>query len=120
MERSARNGVAAGGQIPWAISMSIDFARTEKPLGIARSNAPRLIPRQLREPAAILAHDVVVAEPPLVDPRIGTEQEAVAVFCEQLAPLGAQLAAAFRDAAAVGQLAPQRRIAFQQLLHTRR
>src|ERR1700674_2769486 len=104
MERSTRNGVAAGGQIPCATFMSIDLARTEQPLGIARSDAPRLVSRQLGEPAAILAHDVVVADPALVDPRVGPEQEAVAVLGKYLPPLGAQPAAAFGDAAAVGEL----------------
>src|SRR5262245_19267039 len=76
-----------------------------------------LVLGKLREPAAVGLHDGVVAEPALVDPSIGAEQEAIGMTGEELAPLGHELAAALADAAAVGELAHQLGIYLQQLPH---
>src|SRR5215471_10851771 len=89
----------------------------EQPLGIAVGDALGLIRGKLREPAAVGLHDGVVAEPALVDPGIGAEQEAIGMTSEELAPLGRKLAAALTDAAAVGEFAHQLGIYLQQLPH---
>src|SRR6516165_4357157 len=94
----------------------LDLA-AEQPLGIAVGDAFGLILGKLRQPAAIGLHDGVVAEPALVDPGIGAEQEAIGMTSEELAPLGRKLAAAFADAATVGELAHQLGIGLQQLPH---
>src|SRR5262249_32325717 len=74
-----------------------------------------LVLGKLRKPAAVGLHDGVVAEPALVDPSIGAEQEALGMTGEDLAPLGRELAAALADAAAVGELAHQLGVCLQQL-----
>src|SRR5262245_44832745 len=94
----------------------LDLA-AEQPLGIAVGDAFGLILGKLRQPAAIGLHDGVVAEPALVDPGIGAEQEAIGMTSEELAPLGRKLAAALTEAAAVGEFAHQLGICLQQLPH---
>src|SRR5215831_8560246 len=99
-----------------ASARGFDLA-AEQPLGVAMGDALGLVLGKLRKPAAVGLHDGVVAEPALVDPSIGAEQEAIGMTGEELAPLGCELAAALADAAAVGELAHQLGICLQQLPH---
>src|SRR6185295_2521436 len=91
----------------------------KQPFGVAVRDALGLLRRQLRQPAAVFLEDAVIGEPALVDPGVGAEQETVGIACEQVAPFGRKLSPAFRDAAAIGKLADQRRIAVEQLAHPR-
>src|SRR5262245_59057799 len=121
MSAATRNRGIAGrrtSQINW-IACSLHLA-AEQPLGIAVGDAPGLLLGKLREPAAIGLHDGVVAEPALVDPGVGAEQEPIGMPGEELAPFARELAIARGDAAAVGELAHQRGIALEQLAHARR
>src|SRR5262249_26346486 len=88
-----------------------------QPLGVAMGDALGLVLGKLRQPAAGALPGGVIAEPALVDPGIGAEQEAIGMTGEELAPLGRELAAALADAAAVGELAHQLGICLQQLPH---
>src|SRR5215475_15587020 len=99
-----------------ASARGFDLA-AEQPLSVAMGDALGLVLGKLRKPAAVGLHDGVVAEPALVDPGIGAEQEAIGMTREELAPLGRELAAALADAAAVGELAHQLGICLQQLPH---
>src|SRR6516164_1227404 len=99
-----------------ASARGFDLA-AEQPLGVAIGDALGLVLGKLRQPAAVGLHDGVIAEPALVDPGIGAEQEAIGMTSEELAPLGRQLAAAFADAATVGELAHQLGVCLQQLSH---
>src|SRR5262249_5930506 len=56
----------------------------------------RLLLWKLRQPSAIFPEYSIVAEPALVEPGIGTQQEAVRMAVEQAAPFGAQLSVAGR------------------------
>src|SRR5262245_36702786 len=103
--------------LAWASARGLLDLAAEQPLGIAVGDAFGLILGKLRQPAAIGLHDGVVAEPALVDPGIGAEQEAIGMTSEELAPLGRKLAAAFADAATVGELADQLGVCLQQLPH---
>src|SRR5262245_20203849 len=99
-----------------ASARGFDLA-AEQPLGIAVGDALGLVLGKLRKPAAVGLHDGVIAEPALVDPSIGAEQEAIGMTGEELAPLSRELAAALADATAVGKLAHQLGVCFQQLPH---
>src|SRR6476646_10161252 len=50
-----------------ASARSLDLTAIE-PLGVAMGDAPGLIVRQLRQPAAIVAHGIVVTRPTRVNP----------------------------------------------------
>src|SRR5262245_34525920 len=117
--RDHARGDAGGGPVKSARFSSFHFS-AEQPLGVAVGDASGLLLGKLREPAAIGLHDGVVAEPTLVDPGVGAEQEAVGMPGEELAPFARELAIARGDAAAVGELAHQRGIALEQFAHPRR
>src|SRR5215468_2682766 len=91
----------AGSERVKSARFSLFHFSVEQPLGIAVGDAPGLLLGKLRQPAAIGLHDGVVAEPALVDPGIGAEQEAIGMTSEELAPLGRKLSAALTKAAAV-------------------
>src|SRR6516165_8492040 len=99
-----------------ASARGFDLA-AEQPLGVAMGDALGLVLGKLRQPAAVGLHDGVIAEPALVDPSIGAEQEAIGMTGEELAPLGRELAAALAEATAVGELAHQLGVCLQQLPH---
>ena len=109
-------GAGGEGEALAPASPSIHWPRAEQPLRVAVGDVARLLGRKLREPGAVVLEDRVVAEPALVDPGVGADQEAVGMAREQVAPFARELARAVGDAAAVGQLAPQRRILLEQLV----
>src|SRR5262245_12065985 len=88
---------------------SLDLA-AEQPFGIAVGDTLGLLFGNLGEPAAVGPHDGVVAEPALVDPSIGSEQESIRMTGEELAPFVREFAVALGNAAAIGELAHQREI----------
>src|SRR5499426_2073116 len=107
----------AGSERVKSARFSLFHFSVEQPLGIAVGDAPGLLLGKLRQPAAIGLHDGVVAEPALVDPGIGAEQETIGMPGKELAPFAREPAVACGDAAAVGELAHQRGIALEQLAH---
>ena len=73
-----------------------------------RCDALGLIRRQLHEPLAIALHQPVIGKPALVDPGIRSNQKAIRMTREQVAPFRRQRAAVAGDAAAIGQLTDKR------------
>src|SRR5262245_65994547 len=69
--------------LAWASARGLLDLAAEQPLGIAVGDAFGLILGKLRQPAALGLHDGVVAEPALVDPGIGAEQEAIGMTSER-------------------------------------
>ena len=63
-------------------SYSLLSPQSEQPQRIAACDPLRLIGRKLGEPSAIFLEDRVVAEPALIDPGVGAEQEPVGITCK--------------------------------------
>src|SRR5947207_13171424 len=80
----------------------------EQAFGICPCDRLSNIGGQLGEPAAVPGHDFTVPLPALVDPRVGTDQEAIAVPQEQPAPLGPEVSI-LGHVVTIGQLTPERR-----------
>ena len=88
--------------------MSVPRHRVEKAQRIICCDTARLLGGKLREPTAIFVEYSIVAEPSLVDPGIGTKQEAIGMAFEQAAPIRGQLSVTANDTTAIGQFAPER------------